>query len=510
MRRSVGLALATALLCAAPAPAAPRLTPVGTFDQPVYVTAPPGDPHRLFVVEKKGTIRVMVDGGAPKTFLDIRGEVDTQGEEGLLSMAFAPDYVRSGRFFIYFTAFRPGDAAGNVIRVDELHRSAGDPDIADTARRRTLLAIEHPSFSNHSGGQLQTGPDGLLYAGTGDGGSGNDPPNNAQNTSALLGKLLRIDPTPSATRPYSIPAGNPFADGRDGAPEVYAYGLRNPWRFTFDRATGDLAIGDVGQNAIEEIDFSPRGQDVGANYGWRCREGSVPTPGVTPPCTPSGNYVPPVFEYVRSTGGCAVTGGYVVRDLGLPSLLGRYVYADYCGARLRSLVLDTPRASEDRDEGLPVASPVSFGEDACGHVYVTSLSGAVQRIDEEPFTPCSQVLHDSTPPALRLERARRQRLIANRYVSVAVRCSEDCALTTATSIRARSGGATKRFSLAARSLTAPAGQRVRMRLAIPGKTRRRLAASMRAGAQPLARIVVTARDTAGNVSRRRVNVRAIG
>jgi glucose/arabinose dehydrogenase len=523
-------ALAAALLvAAATAAAAPRLSTIGTFDQPVYVAAPPGDPHRLFVVEKLGTIKLMVDGGTPTTFLDIRDEVRAVDEAGLLSMAFAPDYAASGRFYVYFTVARPGDAVGAVLRIDELHRSAADPNVADESRRRNVLAIQHPTYGNHFGGQLQTGPDGMLWIGTGDGGGRNDPDDNAQDTRSLLGKLLRIDPAPSASAPYTIPADNPHAEGVAAAPEIWAYGLRNPWRFSFDREAGDLTIGDVGQGDREEVDFLPKGTGAGANFGWRCMEGSQPNPNISP-CTPSGTYAPPVFDYTHN-GRCSLTGGYVVRDADVPTLHGRYVYGDFCTGEVRSLVLAQPAASDDRAESLTVPRVSSFGEDSRGRLYAASLQGPVYRIDEAASTPGAGppagdmpgtppgdtggspgdgTASDGEPPELRVDRARRQRLIANRYVSVAVRCSEHCALTTATIISVRTGAATKTFALATRSLMAPAGQRLRLRLRVSKKTRARLAARMKAGQRPLAKVVVTARDAAGNETHRTVHVRAVG
>ena len=523
MRRSIPLAVAAVLLCAAPASAVPRLTPVGTFEQPVYVAAPPGDSHRLFVVEQAGRVRVLVDGGAPQTFLDIRDEVKYGGEQGLLSIAFARDYATSGRFFVYFNAPRPGDPIGSVIRVDELYRSAGDPNAADEGRRRTLLTIQHPNRGNHNGGQLQTGPDGLLWIGTGDGGGGYDPDANGQNPRTLLGKLLRIDPDPSATAPYTIPAGNPYADGAAAAPEIWAYGLRNPWRFSFDRETGDLTIGDVGQGEREEVDFAPRGSGAGVNYGWVCMEGSQPTPNV-PPCTPSGTYAPPVFDYTHSGGRCSLTGGYVSRHADLPTLRGRYVYGDYCTGELLSVVLAQPAASDDRGEPLNVPTLSSFGEDSCGHLYAMSVSGGlVFRIDDQAFTPCPEAPPGGPPgpgddppgadvqaPVLSVDRARRQRLLAERHVHVGARCSEVCGLTTGASIRVPSGDTTKKYVLAKRSRLVAAGERVRVKLKLPKATRARLAARMAAGLRPLAKVVLTARDAAGNETRRTVYVRAVG
>src|SRR3954454_24673853 len=306
MRLPLAAVLLTALAAITPAAsAAVHATRVGTFSTPVYTTAPPGDPHRLFVVEKGGRIMVLRDGSElARPFLDIRDDVTAKGEQGLLSIAFARDYATSRRVFVYYTAPRPGDAGGSVITIQRLTALPGNPDVADPASRRTLLRVDHPVNGNHNGGQLEMGPDGMLYAATGDGGSGNDPPNNAHNPASRLGKLLRIDPKAAGA-----------------TPEIYALGLRNPFRFSFDREKGDLIIGDVGQDNWEEVDFSPAGTAAGRNYGWHCREGAHDTPGVTctAPCA-----IDPVLEKDHSTTDFrAIIGGYVVRDPTVPALNGR-------------------------------------------------------------------------------------------------------------------------------------------------------------------------------------------
>ena len=532
MRARVLLGLLLVLALAAPAAAAPRLTPVGTFAQPVYLTAPPGDGSRLFVVEKAGTVKVVSGGGAAKTFLDIRGEVDPNEEEGLLSMAFAPDYATSRRFYVYFNSPVESLQPGSMIRIVEFQRSATDPDVADPATRREVIAIPHPGRSNHNGGQLQFGPGGLLYAATGDGGGANDPDDNAQNTRSLLGKLLRIDPRPGAGgEPYTVPAGNPFAGGLTGAPEVWAYGLRNPWRFSFDRETGDLALGDVGQGAREEIDFLPRGAGAGANFGWDCFEGSIDNPGA-PDCTPPG-HVPPVFDYDSTSFGCGVTGGYVVRDPALPTLRGRYLYGDLCRANLRSIVLAASGGTGDREEALAPPTPtVSFGEDSCGHVYVMSLSGPVNRIDDEPLTPCPVAAPpettgpdanpgpdpdsppggaaDTTRPKLSVGRARHQRLLRKKAVYVGVRCSEACGVTTEANVRLKVRGKTRKWAFRAVSRLAAAGERPRLRLRLTKAMKKALARRVARGARPLVKVVAIARDPAGNETRRTVYVRVVG
>jgi glucose/arabinose dehydrogenase len=356
---------------AVPARRGVRLRRIGTFDAPVYVTSPPGDRARQFVVEQGGRVFVIRGGrrlGTP--FLDISGQVTAGGEQGLLSLAFAPDYADSGRFYVYFT-----DNAGDQ-RIVEYRRASADR--ADAGSARLVMRMED-SESNHNGGLLLFGPDDLLYVGTGDGGGGGDrhgPRGNAQDLGSLLGKILRIDPRPGGGRAYAVPAGNPFR-GRSGARgEIYAYGLRNPWRFSFDRLTGDLTIGDVGQNASEEINFVRRGRGRGANFGWRPFEGRARyTQGESAP-----GHVPPVIVRSHDAGNCSITGGVVVRDRRL-RLYGRYVFGDYCRGRVESARLSRGRARGVRQTRLRVSSLSSFGEDAQGRVYATSLDGPVYRLD---------------------------------------------------------------------------------------------------------------------------------
>jgi glucose/arabinose dehydrogenase len=338
---------------------------IGSFDAPVYVTGAPGFSKLLFVVEQPGRILVL-QGGRQRTFLDIRGLVSSGGEEGLLSVAFPPDYARSKRFYVYYT-----DNAGD-IRVDEFHRRAATR--ASFGSRRPVIRIPHPVNSNHNGGQLQFLGN-LLYFGTGDGGAGGDPPNNAQNKDVLLGKLLRIEPRPSGGKPYSVPSSNPFV-GRAGRDEIYSYGLRNPFRFSFDTTPSQprIAIGDVGQDRFEELDYVTLGRASGANFGWDAFEGFAEYESPDP-----GGTVKPIFAYGRGRG-CTIIGGYVIRDRRLPGLHGRYVYADLCEGQLRSLVPHLKRASDDRALGPRVDSPSSFGEDQRGRLYVASLEGPVYRL----------------------------------------------------------------------------------------------------------------------------------
>jgi glucose/arabinose dehydrogenase len=356
------------------------LKKVGDFDHPTYVAGAPGYPRLLFVVEQPGRVIVLSGGkrvGRP--FLDLRSRVGYDGaERGLLSIAFPPDYKSSGRFYVYYV-----DKAGS-IQIDEFQRAT--PTRAAPESRRTVITIPHPVNANHNGGQLQfLGED--LYFGTGDGGAGGDPPNNAQNKDVLLGKLLRIDPLPTAGKPYSIPASNPFAGG-GGRPEIYSYGLRNPFRFSFDTVTDPkeprLVIGDVGQNRFEEIDYTAVAAADGANFGWDAFEGFAPYEEEDSGTPDPGGTTKPIFAYPHSRdGSCSVIGGYVVADRTLPSLYGHYVYADYCEGQLRSLTPHLHHASGDHKLDLTVPSPTSFGEDDAHHLYVASQDGPVYRLVEK-------------------------------------------------------------------------------------------------------------------------------
>ncbi len=348
-----------------------RLAAVGRFDAPLYVTAPPGDERRVFVVQQGGRIMVVRGGRKLRTpFLDITSQVLSGGEQGLLSMAFAPDYAQSRRFYVYFTG---RDGRQNVVEY-----RAASADRADARSARLVLRMDDPE-SNHNGGLLLFGPDELLYVGTGDGGGANDQHGgrgNGQSLGTLLGKILRIDPRASGSRPYRTPSSNPFA-GRAGArAEIYSYGLRNPWRFSFDRRTGDLSIADVGQNAVEEVSFVRRGRGRGANFGWRPFEGRTRIFD-----EPAAGAIAPVITHSHDDGWCSVTGGHVVRDPGVPALAGRYVYGDLCEGRIRSARLRAGRRTTGRVLDLPTVSNLSsFGEDARGRVYVTSLDGPVYRL----------------------------------------------------------------------------------------------------------------------------------
>jgi len=348
-----------------------RLLLLGRFEQPTYLTAPRGD-RRRFVVERPGTIRVVQGGrvlGRP--FLDISDRVTTGGESGLLSMAFARDYSSSRRFWVYYT-----DQQG-FIQIDQFRASATNRNRADPDSRRSVIRVAHHRF-NHKGGQLQVAPDGTLFAAFGDGGAGGDPDENAQNLGRMLGKMIRIAPRPNGG--YSIPSGNPFRDRAGALPEIYAYGLRNPYRYSFDRRTGALTIGDVGQDEIEEIDFVPgrsggRAPRGGYNFGWDTFEGRNRYESGTAP-----GHVRPVLQHTHQSGFCSITGGYVIRDRSLGrGWTGHYVYGDYCAGTLRLARLRRPRTSS-RATGLKVNSLVSFGEDSRGRVYAVSLGGPVYRI----------------------------------------------------------------------------------------------------------------------------------
>ena len=348
-----------------------RLLPLGRFDQPTYITAPRGD-RRRFVVEREGRIRVVRRGRVlRRPFLDISDRVTTGGESGLLSMAFARDYASSHRLWVYYTDRE------SFIQIDQLRVPAATPNRADPGSRRSVLRVPHHR-SNHKGGQLQVGPDGMLYAGFGDGGAGGDPDENAQNLGRMLGKIIRIDPRPAGG--YTVAASNPFR-GRAGAlPEIYAYGLRNPWRFSFDLRSGDLTVGDVGQDEIEEIDFVPgrsggRPPRGGYNFGWDTFEGRDRYESGSAP-----GHIPPVIQHTHSEGFCSITGGYVIRDRALgPGWNGQYIYGDYCDGTLRLTRLRRP-AARSHPTRMKVNGLVSFGEDGRGRLYAVSLDGPVYRI----------------------------------------------------------------------------------------------------------------------------------
>jgi glucose/arabinose dehydrogenase len=361
------------------------LTQIGGFNQPTYVSGAPGKKNRnlLFVVQKSGQV-IVLRNGAPQAapFLDISGIVKDEGEEGLLSIAFHPNYERNRLFYVYFT-----DKAGdNEVWEFKRKRKSRLRALGSSARR--VLTIPHPdNATNHNGGQLQFGPKKLLFIAPGDGGS---TPESAQDPNLLTGKILRIDPTVQRprrkghgrnkkrrVRPYGIPSGNPFV-GKPGRDEVYALGLRNPFRFSFDSANGALLVGDVGDASVEEIDYRPAGSIAGTNFGWPRFEGTtlhtstIQAPGA----------VPPIFEYPHTAGRCGLIGGYVVHDPRLPGLAGRYLYGDLCTGEVRSLVPSPTGASGDAPLGVPnIAGLDSFGQLRGGTTFAVSLNGPVYRID---------------------------------------------------------------------------------------------------------------------------------
>lgn len=368
------MAVITGLVALAGAASAQGATlqTIGGFSSPMYVTSPPAEPNRLLIVQRGGRIEQVRDG-AVSNFADLEAQVKCcNGEQGLHSIALAPDFTATGRFYVAYTNL------GDQLVVAEM-RSSGVT--ASTATLREVVSIPHPVKNNHYGGQLQFGPEGLLYVSTGDGGGEDDELHNAQNPSSLLGKMLRIDPRQSGVLPYTVPAGNPIP----GSP-VWSLGMRNPYRFSFD-AAGGLWIGDVGQSKVEEVDYAAAGAAGGANYGWNCFEGSQAGKADDPECAtpPPGGYVAPVFEYPHADPGggkafgCAIIGGFVVRDHSLGDLFGRYVYTDYCSGEIRSFAPAAPTGS-DRSEGLSIDEPTSFGEDSCGRLYVAGREGLVARL----------------------------------------------------------------------------------------------------------------------------------
>ncbi|HKC59608.1 MAG TPA: PQQ-dependent sugar dehydrogenase [Myxococcales bacterium] len=329
------------------------------FQAPLQVAQVPGE-SRFVVVEKRGTVQA-VSGQTEATFLDIRSRVNsTPGEAGLLGLAFHPRWAQNRQVFVNYTAPSAASPANLRTTISRFTSADGGATL-DPASEQVLLTVEQP-FENHNGGSVVFGPDGLLYLGLGDGGSGGDPLGNAQNVSVILGKLLRIDVDSGA--PYGIPPSNPFAAG-GGRPEVYAYGLRNPWRFSFDRATGALWVGDVGQGDWEEVDVV----EAGANYGWNRREGRHCYPPGSSSC--AGAFRDPVVEYSHAEG-ASITGGYVYRGAALPQLAGHYVYGDFGSGRIWAVPAGGPYTPVQVGQGNAISS---FGEDAQGELYVVDLVG---------------------------------------------------------------------------------------------------------------------------------------
>ena len=366
-----------------PPPAPAQLHTVGTFANPTFATSPPGDTTRLFVTERAGRIVLLKNDVAQAgAFLDLRGKISDTVENGLYSMAFHPQYATNGRFYVFFTNLN-GD-----IRVVRYTVSTTNPDSANEASADTLLAVPHPiagtslPFGNHHGGQLQFGPDGMLYASLGDGGCCGDPLQNGQRHHTMNAKIHRLDV--NGPTGYVAPPDNPFSSDTSFPPTTWAWGFRNPWRFSFDRATGDLYIGDVGDATWEEVDVAPaptRGK--GLNYGWSTMEGSHC---VTAGCNQTGLTLP-VIDYQHVGGNCDVQGGYVYRGTRVTQLIGYYLYVDYCSGMVSGFKYAGGVATAQRDF-TPFVSPgggvVSFGEDGRGELYLMTYGGTLYRIVPSP------------------------------------------------------------------------------------------------------------------------------
>ena len=353
-----------------------ELDDIGSFQSPVSVAFRPDVPEDVYVVEQRGTVQVIPNGGSAVEFLDIRDLTDESGEQGLLSIAFDPDYDTNHRVYAYYNDEDNGDIVVSSF-------DATDPQNADEESREQVIRIRHRFASNHNGGTVTFGPDGHMYLGTGDGGVADDPGERAQKKSSLLGKLLRIDPTPGGG--HTSPAGNPFR-GKPGKDEIYAVGLRNPFRFSFDSGSGRITIGDVGQDRFEEIDYETSKSLRKANFGWDRYEGfrrvrtdvaSTPKP---------KNHDKPIRAYGHGRDGfsCSVIGGFVSRDPAIDSVQGRYVYTDNCSGVIWTLIPQLNKAADDKRLGISVESPAGFGEDPDGQLYVASLDGPVYRLEPTP------------------------------------------------------------------------------------------------------------------------------
>ena len=343
-------------------------TVASNLKTPVAIAQAGDGSNRVFIVEKAGRIRVFKDGVLlDNPFLDIQDRIGSDSsEQGLLGLDFHPDFSKNGLFFVNYT-----DLNGNTV-ISRFEVSS-DPGMADPASEKRILSIEQP-YPNHNGGSVVFGPDGNLYLGLGDGGAGGDPLDNAENTNSLLGKILRIDV--NTDQPYTIPPDNPFAS-EGGRPEIWAYGLRNPWRFSFDRLTGDLFIGDVGQNQWEEINFQPADSPGGAHFGWDFMEGTHPFEG-----EPPENLIPPIYEYDHSQG-CSVIGGMVYRGSELPEWQGIYLFGDYCSGNIWRLIRDNQGAWEGRLLYKGIGNITSFGEDEFGEIYLITNSGDLMKFTSQ-------------------------------------------------------------------------------------------------------------------------------
>jgi len=366
-------AFAASLSTAAQSAPVAKAVLIGTFDNPTYIATAPGQNKLLFVVEQTGTIRVLRNEVLlPNPFLDISNRVLCCGERGLLSMAFAPDYAASGLFYVAFTN-QTGD-----VEIDEFKRS-GTTALSVRAlagSRRHLLSIRHREADNHNGGQLQFGPDGYLYISTGDGGEVFPRGKYSRRLNSLLGKILRINPTAGGGKPYQIPADNPFQDANQ-RPEIYAYGFRNPWRFSFDG--NRIAIGDVGQSAEEEVDFLHNADAKGVNFGWPQYEGDVVFDNTRPGPTPAKF---PMLVYTHDDGSCAIIGGFVSHDPAIPALDGHYLYGDLCTGIIHGMVPHVPGQTYTANRKIGITAPnlTSFGLGPNGALYFAQTSGEVSRI----------------------------------------------------------------------------------------------------------------------------------
>ena len=401
--------LALSLISAAPRlapsasiPSAVRFTPVVTgVSEPVFITNAADGSNRLFIVQQSGQIRIFKNGSLlPAAFLNVAGVPNftaVGGEQGLLGLAFDPHYATNRFFYVTYTTTTGGPVFKYTTTLVRYRASASNADLADPASRTLILSIPK-KYINHNGGMIAFGPDTFLYMSMGDGGSGGDPDNNGQNIHTLLGKILRLDvhSTPPAGKTYAIPSTNPFFGDPDPSvrQEIWAYGLRNPWRFSFDRSTGDLFIGDVGQNIEEEIDFQPASDAGGNNYGWHILEGNrCYSPASN--CTPPSHYVGPVAVYDHGNNdlfGCSVTGGYVDRDPSSPSLNGVYFYGDYCSGKLLGLVHNSNSTWTSR---LIIDTPYnisSFGQDEQGGLYLADrVSGRIIQISQVPVITAPRI-----------------------------------------------------------------------------------------------------------------------
>lgn len=525
MRRWViPLTLVTAFLAASASASAATLVPLApssAWDStPIHGSSPPGDP-RLFVVERAGGVRIVENGVLRETpFLTVPN-VDTFNERGLLSIAFAPDYATSGLFYVFMVAAGPDelDETGAVgdLRVVEYRRSAADPALADEDSARLVLKQAHGGAANHNGGQLAFGPEGLLYVTIGDAATSA----NAQDLGNDLGKLLRIDPDPPGGVGFGIPPSNPFVGTVGAKPEIYALGLRNPFRASFGPG-GELVLPDVGQAGWEEVNVGrPTASAAattlaGANLGWPTCE-AVCSP-------PNPSFVDPIFQYGHGstpaeTTGCAIIGGYVVRDPALTGLTGRYLYGDLCRSDLRTLDLGAPGA-DPKPAGVSIPSddggPLGFGEDGRGCLYVMTPA-TVYRVAESAAsgTVCSPPSgngsggspaagRDTTRPTLSLMAAHRQRL--RRYVTIFARCDEACALRADGRLGFSAATASRSLPLIAATGSGQAGQQLRLRLKLRRKALRQAKRAKRSGAKVKVRARVRATDSSGNTATRVVRV----